>query len=47
MTTISQIGIWDNDFNTVYTYASDCSNGCGCDFNVVGTYRDDYCVDCT
>jgi hypothetical protein len=47
MTIISQIGIWDNDFNTVYTYASDCSTGCGCGFDVVGTYRDDYCVDCT
>ena len=45
--TITEIGLWDSEFNTVFTYAADCSLGCGCDFEVVGTYRDDYCVMCT
>ena len=44
---ITEIGLWDSEFNTVFTYAADCSLGCGCDFEVVGTYRDDYCVMCT
>lgn len=45
--TITEIGLWDSEFNTVYPYAVDCSNGCGCGFEVVGSYRDDYCLMCT
>lgn len=44
---INEIGIWDSEFSTVYPYAVDCSNGCGCGFEVVGSYRDDYCLMCT
>ena len=45
--TITEIGIWNADLNAVFTFAASCVAGCGCGFDVVGTYRDDYCLNCT
>lgn len=44
---ITEIGLFDHYAQTVYPYASSCTNGCGCGFEVTGSYRDDYCLSCT
>ena len=47
MILITEIGLWDHHFNTVFTYAASCLHGCGCGFEVTGSYRDDFCLECT